>query len=670
VPPRLLLALPAIGVLAAALLSPTTDPLGTRDQIRLVAGIGGVQIDGGADATRSTEVTIDVPPPTDSSAFIRLSNDGGAMWVIRTWTMSLSWSLVDSAGGVDEDGTKTVVVEGGDGANSWSDLGSASIRLDRTGPLLGTPYFVFFGRVADYVRLDADDSGVGLDRTEISFDHIHWRTLAPRECCFANSFDLREETIGGSWEPGERTIYIRAFDKLGNVTEAPPTLDTVTEMHLDSELPATFKFPLPAVANEPFTIEPVFDAGFTVPSGYHCMWSLSWGDDASRVGTLYNENYGMLTTSVPAEDGVCTPWTLTLPYTPPLEYSWRLFIANDPRATLYVTDLLAGSFRASPGGTSRAVAESNLPLVYMLPDRDFVGEDIAVTYRLYSVGGAELADGLWGCRPSDGSPDSGYSSQIGGTSFSCSVTSSEPYVASWSRVSGTMQWDAVYDPIGDITKPKVSRVRAVPAQSSVLTATSGHARFSWTGSDAGTGIRRYAVQLRRNTGAWRAVDLNNRRATTFDRTVALGVSYRLRVRAVDRAGNIGAWAYSPAFTAGAFDDRATRITWSSGWTRVAAANALSGGLHQTSTAASYGRLRFTGSSVGLMAARGPGSGYTQIYVDGALVATVNLHRATAASPRIVWSKAWSSAASHAVRVKALGTIGRPTVTIDAFAVFK
>ena len=110
-----------------------------------------------------------------------------------------SWSLIDpDAGGVDADGTKTVTVEGGDGLGAWSPVGSASILLDRTGPVLGSAYFDD-DTVSGFVHLDATDEGVGLAGTQVSLDDVHWRPLNPSPFSFypPSFVDVREGTIGG-----------------------------------------------------------------------------------------------------------------------------------------------------------------------------------------------------------------------------------------------------------------------------------------------------------------------------------------------------------------------------------------------------------------------------------------------------------------------------------------
>ena len=662
----------AMPALAATRTTPTTAQ-GAAE----AAGSGGVALDGATTATRDPVVTVTLPPPTNGYGRVRLSNDGGTSWLDRAWTTSVSWSLIDpAAGGVDTDGAKTVTVQGGDGLGAWAAIGSASILLDRTGPWLGVPDFSNPERVVTFVDVDATDDGVGLDRIDVSLDGVHWRQLDPNPYSFyvAPVVDLRDGSLGGSWETGSHDVYLRAVDKLGNITEgASPTSLTPTTMRMPDDPPATFEFPLPAVAGQLYTIKPVFDAGYTVPAGQFCQWRLVWGSSKVRLEGGYDATYGEVMFSVSPTGGVCAPWTFTLPYTPPLEYTWSLSINSGPLEVVTYTTSLAGSFRAAPGTTtSRAITSSSLPLYYVLPDRDYVGIDGTVTYRLYATGGASLpttGTRWWSCFPADNDPASAQTDQKGGSVFVCPVKTSEPWTAFWSRETATRVWRAGYDPIGDRRRPTVSSVRVTPATGSSLT-TSVNARITWAGKDRESGLQRFSLQVSRNGGAWKALTLPSRLATSVTKRLAVGSTYRFRVRAKDRAGNVGAWTYSPTVRPRRYDDGTAAATWSSGWSRVAAAGAVGGHLRTTTLGARTVRFAFTGKAVGVLAPRGPGLGFAQVYVDGVLRATIDLQSSVDVPPRVVWTRSWASSAKHTVRIRTLGTIGHPGWSVDAFVVLR
>jgi len=128
--------------------------------------------------------------------------------------------------------------------------------------------------------------------------------------------------------------------------------------------------------------------------------------------------------------------------------------------------------------------------------------------------------------------------------------------------TGKTYWTAVFVVLGTTAAP--APVAAAPAaapssadrtrptvrwgQTTVRAAGSRRvATVRWAGSDTGSGVRNYQLQLRRNGGRWVWVTS----ATTLGRrhvTVTRGVRYDFRVRARDRAGNVGAWIYQTVRT--------------------------------------------------------------------------------------------------------------------------
>ena len=72
--------------------------------------------------------------------------------------------------------------------------------------------------------------------------------------------------------------------------------------------------------------------------------------------------------------------------------------------------------------------------------------------------------------------------------------------------------------------------------------------LTWTGSDKGWGIARYQLQRSVDGGAWHGVV--STKARTCTQLVATGHTYRYRVRAVDKYGNVGAWATAATFRPG------------------------------------------------------------------------------------------------------------------------
>ena len=638
---------------------------------------GQVILADGASATRTATVTVAVPAPTGPVSLLRVSNDEGATWVERSYATAFAWSLIDeAAGGVDQDGSKSVTVEAGDGVGPWVALGADTILLDRTGPTVSG---IDLGMIVGWrgsIDVGVADAGVGILRTEVSLDGTHWRWLSPSPFTFfgPNYLDYREGTIGGTWEVGPRSVHVRAVDRLGNVGPERVAEGVASDQRFDEELPAVFELPLPAVAGQPFTVRPVFDAGYRMAAGQTCAWTLNAGSQDVRLEGGYDETLVGVTFSVPPRNGVCTPWTFTLPYTPPLEYTVSLAIAGPNRGeTAYVSDSLSLSFRASPGSTSRAITTSNLPLYYMLPDRVLVDADGTVTYRIYTAGGAPSRSGLWYCEPAVKPPHVDPwipQEQRGGSSFRCRVNITGPWVTTWFYEAGGHRWMVVYDPIGDTRRPTVTAPVLRVGAGASPSATYPPVSIVWSGRDIGTGLYKYELQRSINGGSYRAVTLPSARATAVELRLHAGWTYRFRVRARDRAGNWSAWAYGASTRAALHEETSRAFSWSSGWSRVAATGASGGAVRFATAAARTATFRFSGRAVGWFARRGPGQGFAQLRVDGVLVSTISLEAATLQPSRLVWRRTWTSSAGHTIQVRLLGTTGRSYVEVDAFEVVR
>lgn len=639
-----------------------------------------IAINGGASATRDADVSIAVVPPSGSASLLRLSNDGGASWVERSYTTMIAWSLVEpAAGGVDEDGPKSVTVEAGDGVGPWAPLGSDAILLDRTPPTiagrgaLSSPWL----SSSDAVTTDA---GTGVLRSEISLDGSHWRTLEPPAYDFypPGIFDFREGVIGGSWATGERSYFVRAVDRVGNWSEPREFVTTVVEAYGEDDIPGVpFSLPKPAVTGQPFTIQPEWgSSSYRVPAGFVCRWRLEWLSESTFFDGPKDEHYGNVSLSRAPKDGRCEPWTFTLPHTRDLLYRWQLLILGGPDGSQSdsLTSELAGSFRATLGGTSRAIAASNLPLYYILPNRDLVPSGASVTYRLYAVGTSTLptTGTWWACRPAVHPGGQYYPpTQQGGTSFTCPIDRAGAWVAEWTWwTKPTRYFRAEYDPVSDRRAPTVGspavkiRVAASPSR------TNPPVTISWSGRDSGTGIARFELQRSVNGGVYRTVTLPSSRATALDTRLAAGASYRFRVRARDRAGNWSPWSYGSTVRTTMFEETSAAFSWSAGWSREAATGASGGAVRSAAAAGRSVTFRFSGRAVGWFARRGPGQGFAQVRVDGVLVSTINLEASALQPSRVVWRRSWGAAGAHTIQVRLLGTVGRPRVEVDAFQVVR
>jgi len=218
--------------------------------------------------------------------------------------------------------------------------------------------------------------------------------------------------------------------------------------------------------------------------------------------------------------------------------------------------------------------------------------------------------------------------------------------------------------------PPVASAPVLALQSGTLFRSNAVAGIgTWSpATDAVGTVSGYEAQWRVDGGGWGgtiALGAGTRQST---RSMTIGHTYALRVRARDVAGNWSDWAEGPGFRPGISQDTSSTLVRRGTWTRFRA-SWMSGGtsLYSRQRGASVTRP-FTGRAVALVASLGPIRGKAQIWVDGAYVGTVNLYRSVSLHRVLVYSRAWASPGRHSLRVVVLGTAGHPRVDVDAFVI--
>lgn len=88
---------------------------------------------------------------------------------------------------------------------------------------------------------------------------------------------------------------------------------------------------------------------------------------------------------------------------------------------------------------------------------------------------------------------------------------------------------------------KSGRMASLGDWSRLVASSTGSVAVTWSGSDNNSGLATFELQASAGSGPWGAVTLDGPTVTTYRATLAKG-SYRYRVRASDRAGNVSAWA--------------------------------------------------------------------------------------------------------------------------------
>ena len=195
-------------------------------------------------------------------------------------------------------------------------------------------------------------------------------------------------------------------------------------------------------------------------------------------------------------------------------------------------------------------------------------------------------------------------------------------------------------------------------------------RITWKLADPGTGLKRYQLQELRGGGTWTNIALLSPTALSALRTITLGTTFRYRVRAIDTANHVGAWATGLVTTPALNQETATTIAYAGTW-RTGIATGLSGGRSRFSgSIGASATFTFTGFSVGWVSQLGSRQGTASVYIDGTLVRVVNLRATTSSTRRLVFSKVWSKRGAHTLRIVVLGAAGGARIDADAFAVLK
>lgn len=630
--------------------------------------------------TTTPQVTLRLSAPANADSLLRISNDG-ATWAIIPFATTVAWSLVDPvAGGVDEDGLKTVAVAWGDGT-TWDLSASASVTLDRTAPsnenvagvtIDGRLWRGWVGAI-DWRGLDPAIAG-----TRHSIDGgASWQPWAP-----GLAVEVWNAPGAAAWAAGDHAIQLQFRDAAGNASAPVSTTATVVAPHFeypsyDFNLPGvSFETPKPAITGQPFTIRVVYPEGYTLPSNAWCQWILYWGNDEEVFGPG-GPTWGELFIERSKANGACAEWTFTLPYRGARQFAWKLFVgtknANTEPMELVGSIIERGDsegqvFRALDGPRDERFLSSSIPFAYVLPETTISQLGDRVTYRLHTVGTTTVPQsGMWWATPLNCNPNPSPD-QTGGNTFTYRPRCSGPWITGWTGVMAKGYMRSQYDPLVDGRAPKVA-APVVKLRTGGLGA-SVPGIVSWSARDGGSGVYRYVLEVSRNGHAWKPLTLASRLTTSASRSFAASGTYRFRVRARDRVGNWSAWAYGPTIRAGVRQESSTTLRWSGTWTTVRESSLSGGAAKATTTSAATARVTTTARSIAWVSRKGPGRGLAQVWVDGVLAATVDLGAPALGGKTVVFTRSWASSATHTVRITPLGTTGRPLVEVDALLVVR
>ncbi len=287
----------------------------------------------------------------------------------------------------------------------------------------------------------------------------------------------------------------------------------------------------------------------------------------------------------------------------------------------------------------------------------------AVANGIVYTGSGSLTAIKVGCGPVDGACAPLWRSVTGLSGIS-SPTIADGVVYAGSSEGRLYAFDLEH---GDVTAPVITSAPrvggAVPSKLG-----SGSTLISWEGSDgAGSGIVHYDLQSQRNGGAWVTVPSSD--VPHVARSLKLGHSYRYRVRATDRAGNVGTWVVGKAVVPELVQGSSARVRYSKGtWHTQVIAKASGGSTRWSSSAQARATFTFTGRAVAWVTSTGTKHGRVNVYVDGVLRGEVDLRHDFKQWMRVLFSTSWGTRGTHTIQLRSSSPGLR--IDVDAFVVYK
>jgi hypothetical protein len=217
-----------------------------------------------------------------------------------------------------------------------------------------------------------------------------------------------------------------------------------------------------------------------------------------------------------------------------------------------------------------------------------------------------------------------------------------------------------------VTTP-LQHIRAVSSGSPIVTMTSttlvGY--VTWSGSDAGVGISSYQVQRSISGGTYASLTLASPTSTALNVSYTFGKTYRFRVRAIDRNGNVGAWIYGPTFAVNRSQETSTYLKYGGTWAVTSNINDSGGAAKYASVAGRYASFGRTLRDVAFVAPRSSTRGTAYVYLDGVKVGTITLRTSLTHYRQVLWSAHFNSTGFHTIKIVVVGT-GR--IDVDCFVV--
>ena len=379
-----------------------------------------------------------------------------------------------------------------------------------------------------------------------------------------------------------------------------------------------------------------------------------------------------------------TPWTVGAVSGGPTIYTFTVSAANPADGSLTIG--------VPAGGATDAAGNGNTTSNTLSYTVDRASPSAALARPASPTNVATLGYGVTFSESVSGLVAADFT--LGGTATGCLVGTPSGAGASYTvNVTGcssgtvilTLKAGSVVDaggtagPASDVTAATVTIDRTAPTTSVPLTGLRSGATFSssllaarvtWTGSDAGgAGVATFDIE-RSVDGAAFAVVATGLASAVYDTKLTVGHTYRFAVRAHDAAGNVGGWIAGATSGSVVRQDTSGYLVYAGTWHAATYASFSGGSVRYSGVAGASAKLSFSGRSIAVVSTLAATRGAVKVYLDGVLVATVDTYSPTTAYRRVIWSRTFSSYASHTIKLVVVGTAGRPRFDLDAFLVLK
>jgi hypothetical protein len=227
------------------------------------------------------------------------------------------------------------------------------------------------------------------------------------------------------------------------------------------------------------------------------------------------------------------------------------------------------------------------------------------------------------------------------------------------------------DSVADTTAPTLS---TLPNVHMVVGSTIGPTvpvTLAWKGHDNLSGICRYRVHQKINTGSVVSVVPARPTNTTVARSIAPGTKvYHYSVQPVDCSDNTPGYIFGKTARIVMHQNANGGIAYRGVWHKLRSPGTSGGTITSTSQKNASASLKFTGRQVAWVASKSALRGKARVWIDGKAIKTVDLHSKTLLRRRVVFTRGWTTNGNHTIRIVCLATKGRPAVDIDALLVLR